>query len=147
MAGRPTKLTEDIVKEAREYLDETAKFGGMMLPTIEGLALRLKTHRETITNWESKGALDEAEDIEQEFFDIVKELRTSQAEKLVQYGLTNKYNAMIAKLILSKHGYVEEKKVEQTINEDLELTRKKVESILDDLGNGEDAEEDLDSDS
>lgn len=99
VTGRPTKLTDTTLIEAREYLDSLNASTDTELPTIEGLALHLHISRETVYEWEKETP---------DFSDIVKELRSKQAQKLIQNALSNKYNASIAKLILSgKHGYVE----------------------------------------
>jgi len=136
--GRPKLLDEDLLKVARDYVEESANFGGVYLPTIEGLALKLKINRDTIYAWESKGLIDGAEDIDREFSDIVGELRSSQAEKLLQFGLNGKYNATIAKLVLSKHGYVDKREVEHDVT--LDTTREKIGAFLDDTDDPEDSE-------
>ena len=97
--GRPTKLTPELIALAKEHLSTFDISAYTLLPTIEGLALELKISRETIYQWEKE---------DEEFSDIVREIREKQAQKLIQLALAGKYNASIAKLILSgKHGYVE----------------------------------------
>lgn len=105
--GRPTKLTPELIKQAREFLEERIA-DRKLLPTIEGLALHLKISRETIYVWAEEPG---------EFSDIVSDLKNAQAEKLMQNSLNNQYNATIAKLILSgKHGYVEKSEVDQNVS-------------------------------
>ena len=142
--GRPTKLTQELVDKAQEYLDERSMFTDLMIPTIEGLAMRLGISRETIYDWESiEIAEPERESLRQAFSDILGVLRNNQAEKLLQNGLNGKYNSTIAKLILSKHGYIEKKEVDQTNTRELEETRKMMEALIDDLGDGNDTESPL----
>lgn len=107
LGGRPTKLTPAIVKEAEAYLADTTNMSAIaLLPTIEGLALRLHIHRDTLYEWEKE---------DKRFSDILEELRQSQAEKLLQNSLANRYNSTIAKMILSgKHGYIEKQAVENS---------------------------------
>lgn len=116
--GRPTEYKEDILVKAKEYIDscedeETQKVkqsnnnkGYEMyynkikvnLPTIEGLAVYLEISRDTIYDWEKKY---------KEFSDIIERLRAKQANALINNGLSGDYNATIAKVLLTKHGYRE----------------------------------------
>lgn len=95
--GQPTKLTEDVIKKAKEYIasckDSDKKVN---LPTAEGLALYLGVVRKTLYNWaeENDG-----------FLHILDELNQTQVTKLINNGLSGKYNSNIAKLVLAKHGY------------------------------------------
>lgn len=107
--GRPTKLDSELIAKAWEYVQRTGEFSYQLLPTIEGLSLAMNISRETIYKWES-------DDVSTEFSDIVKRLRACQAEKLLQNGLMGRYNPMITKLMLSKHGYVEKTEQDTNIN-------------------------------
>lgn len=101
--GRPTKLTPELVDKAHEYLAETSVMGvHALLPTIEGLALLLKINRETLRMWEQEN---------EEFSGILGELRQAQAQKIIQNVLIGRYNPLISKLLLSKHGYIEQSDV------------------------------------
>lgn len=107
-AGRPKKLTPELMEEARKYLSEMDISIHTLLPTIEGLAIALHISRETVYAWEKEN---------EEFSDIVAQLRADQGQKLIQNALLGKYNATIAKLILSgKHGYVEKTETDVTTN-------------------------------
>lgn len=104
-AGRPTKLTPELVDQAKAHLATFDVTVGTLLPTVEGLALELHVSRDTVYEWAKDN---------QEFSDIVNELKSRQAQKLIQNALQNRYNPTIAKLILSgKHGYVEKSEVDQ----------------------------------
>lgn len=106
--GRPKKLTPELMEEARRYLSEMDISIHTLLPTIEGLAIALHISRETVYAWEKEN---------NEFSDIVAQLRADQGQKLIQNALLGKYNATIAKLILSgKHGYVEKTETDVTTN-------------------------------
>lgn len=114
--GRPTDYNEEILTKTREYIslcedsieDYQKSFGKtdtyerivkVKLPSIEGLAVFLKVGRPTIYDWEQKHP---------EFSYILEELRAKQAEALLNNGLSGDYSPVIAKLILSKHGYKEQ---------------------------------------
>lgn len=95
--ARPTDYNEQIPDRAREYIafcKDTNR--DVNLPTAEGLALYLGVVRRTIYYW--------AEEHE-EFLHILDELNSEQAKRLINNGLSGKYNSNIAKLVLAKHGY------------------------------------------
>jgi hypothetical protein len=114
--GRPTIYDESIVAKSEAYLDscedieeqvvsgQSEKFTAyttkvtVKIPTIEGLALALRIHKDTIYEWEK---------IHEDFSDVTTRLRNIQADKLINNGLSGKYNNMITKVLLSKHGYTE----------------------------------------
>ena len=96
--GRPTKLNDELVELAHEYLLQHDISVGTLLPTIEGLAMHLNIRRDTLYEWETQN---------KEFSDILEGVRQMQASKLIQNSLVNRYNPTISKMLLSKHGYVE----------------------------------------
>lgn len=107
--GRPTKLTEQMIKDGWDYLNGLDVSTDTLLPTVEGLAIKLGISRETVYQWEKEN---------QDFSDIVKKLKVDQGQKLIQNALAGKYNASIAKLILSgKHGYVEQTQLKATVEQ------------------------------
>jgi hypothetical protein len=118
--GRPTKRTPKLYKLAEAYLascvDEERILEGkshytvindVKIPSIEGLALALGVHRDTLYEWEKEDA---------RISDILTRLRAEQAERLLNNGLAGKYNPIIAKLMLSKHGYIEKTQSDTTIH-------------------------------
>lgn len=122
--GRPTKYSPDILQQSEEYIDscedreeqvvsgQSEKFTAFKtrtvvnLPTIEGLALHLKVHRDTIFEWESKYP---------DFSDTLNVLRGKQLRVLLNKGLSGDYNPMIAKLVLHKHGYTEKTEISHSV--------------------------------
>ena len=122
MTGRPTKYSESYVNKVKDYVDscndelvtvisgESEKFKAFKekvrvnLPTIEGLAIYLKLHKDTIYEWEKKY---------KPFSDVINILRAKQVERLINNGLSGDYNPIIAKVLLSKQGYSE--KTESTV--------------------------------
>lgn len=121
--ARPTEYNDQIPERAKKYLEscqdkeeqvisgESEKFTAykqklrVSLPTIEGLAVYLDIHKDTIYEWEK---------IHPEFSDVTDILRAAQSKELINKGLSGDYNPIIAKLLLMKHGYTD--KSEQTIN-------------------------------
>lgn len=114
--GRPTILTDELKANARAYIlqceDEETEYHKtrgeksdsfervirVKIPSIEGLALHLRVARSMIYEWEK---------IDEEFSDIIDELRAKQAKMLIENGLGGTYNPTIAKVLLTKHGYRE----------------------------------------
>jgi len=104
--GRNKLLNDEIRKEAEKYLRDTENMSAnTLLPTIDGLALYIKIHRDTVYQWEKE---------DPDWADFLDELRATQAEKLIQNGLMGRYNAPMSKMLLSKHGYVEQSSVDHT---------------------------------
>lgn len=96
--GRPTLYQEDFPAKVIHYLENHEQLGDAV-PTIEGLADFLETHRDSIYEWES---------LYPEFSDTLKRLRTKQGKLLQNGGLTGKYQQPITKLMLSaNHGMAE----------------------------------------
>ena len=127
--GRPSIYSDEIIKKAKEYIDDcedeeeqqmiglSAKGTEMFkiktrvhIPSIEGLALYLDVHKDTLYEWEKE---------HKEFSDILAILRSKQANALIEKGLSGDYNSTIAKLLLSKHGYVEAKELTGKDGKDL----------------------------
>lgn len=114
--GRPVEYNQDVCTRAEEYLASCVdheytriktegtgsttyeNFIKVELPTIEGLSIHLGITRETVYDWKGKYPM---------FSDIVSEIMAEQAKRLLNNGIAGTYNASIAKLMLTKHGYVE----------------------------------------
>jgi len=128
--GRPTKYSKKILQKTQEYINScedqerqivkqsNAEKGYEMydtklvvkLPTIEGLAVHLRINRDTIYTW--------CQD-HKEFSDIIEELKAKQADRLLNNGLSGDYNPTIAKVLLTKHGYIERKELTGKDGKDL----------------------------
>lgn len=124
--GRPKKLTPALLKKAEKYLDErkdkmevvTGARGSAVtymvkLPTIEGLARYLHVSRSTIYEWQGAEAGDT---LNEKFSDIIEDLQAEQADRLINQGLGGNYNSTIAKVLMTKHGYVEKSEVDQNLS-------------------------------
>lgn len=104
--GRPSKLTPEVIKLAQDYVSASDNMGvHQLLPTIERLALTLDVHRDTLQEWEK---------VNVQFSVILGRLRAIQADKLLQNSLLGRYNPVISKLMLSKHGYIEKREEDIT---------------------------------
>lgn len=101
--GRPTDYTPKLLEKAKDYLNNCPD----ELPSVAGLSIVLGVARKTIYDWASQE--DKAE-----FCDIVEALMSRQEKKLFERGLKNEYNASIAKLMLSKHGYSDKQEIDHT---------------------------------
>lgn len=137
--GRQTEYKETYIDKCREYLDKckdeldivmsqevtnvkeinwttgvsetkTTKvwLKNIKIPSIEWLAKYINVSRSTIYKWR---------DEQKDFSDILEEILEEQAIRLINMGLSWRYNPTITKLMLTKHWYVdkEETKSEWTI--------------------------------
>lgn len=95
--ARPTDYNETTVSQAKDYINSCKDDAKTVnLPTAEGLALHLGVSRRVLYDWADKY---------DEFLHILDELNSEQAKRLINNGLSGKYNSNIAKLVLAKHGY------------------------------------------
>lgn len=106
--GRPSKITDELIAEAWEYIDSCNNIGThVLLPTVERLAITINVSRDTLYEWAKTN---------DDFSDILGRLGELQADKLMQNSLLNRYNPTISKLLLSKHGYIEQSAKDITSN-------------------------------
>ena len=103
MTGRPTKLTEELLAKAEDYVDNYEAYGDPV-PTVVGLALEIGVSRSTCYLWAQE---------DERFSDIFTRVEETQERGLVRGGLEGKYNPAITKMMLTKHGYSD--KVEQDL--------------------------------
>ena len=103
MTGRPTKLTDELLAKAEDYVDNYEAYGDPV-PTVVGLALEIGVSRSTCYEWAKADG---------RFSDIFTRAEETQERGLVRGGLEGKYNPAITKMMLTKHGYSD--KVEQSL--------------------------------
>jgi len=96
---RPTTYTDELVEQARSYVDNY-KAEGEIIPTVVGLCKYIKRGKTTVYNWLK-------DDDKEEFRDIVSEIEEYQHIELLNGGLSGGFNPMISKLILGRHGYTD----------------------------------------
>jgi hypothetical protein len=108
--ARPTDYSQEILDKATRYLNDfiTLDRGDnprLLLPNIADLALVLGVARSTLYLWQKE---------HKEFSDILEDILALQETKLVNYGLTGRYNSTITKLMLTKHGYSDKQETDVT---------------------------------
>lgn len=99
--ARPTKYDEEILKETEDYIsgcEDDLDKKKVELPSLEGLAFRLRVNKDTIQEWRKE---------HEEFSVLISQLLSKQGRALVNKGLSGAYNPTIAKVLLTKHGYRE----------------------------------------
>ena len=95
--GRPTKLTDEIRKQAQEYADGGWQFiDGHNIPSVVGLARVLKVSKKTLYNW---GNSDD------DFLHTLESINSEQEFTALNRALVGDYVAPIAKLVLANHDY------------------------------------------
>ena len=120
-AGRPSKYNEEVLQVARDYLTNHATEHGHKLPTISGLSLVLKVHKDTLYEWAKHP--DKAE-----FSDALSNIMQLQHQELIDKGLDGTYNATIAKLILAtNHGFADKSETKHDVTDPLK-------ELLDQIG-------------
>ena len=112
-------LAKGYLEECVDDLDKKV----VKIPSVHGLAVKLKVSRETCYAW--------GNDPEKaEFSDILAEIKEKQGERLVNNGLAGTYNPTIAKLLLSsKHGYIEKTANAQIGGDGEEVSDEKAKAI------------------
>lgn len=91
--GPKTKYTEELIAKLDEYM-AGYKDLGQPVPTVEGLAVYLKVHRDTLYAWAKEPEKDKISD-------TLAEIQQVQKLELLSGGLTGELNAVITKLVLS----------------------------------------------
>lgn len=101
MAKAPYKYhNEETIKEANEYIDSCG-LEQMELPTVEGLALLLDVHDDTLVDWGEKYP---------EFKNVMKKLMLKQKHLLINGGAFGGKEiniAMFIFLLKANHGMIE----------------------------------------
>lgn len=105
-------LTEEHVSAATLYIQEYVdrqKVDTKSIdhyPTIEGLALKLDVARSTVYAWAEQSP---------EFAKVMARLLNKQAHLLQNLGLSKRYDSGMSRLLLSKHGYIQQTQNDGTI--------------------------------
>ena len=133
-AGRPTKLTLELIEKAKTYIgtcydrpvytDKGAMtYVDVNLPSKVGLALYLGIDKTTVDDWckipeqtfpvtydeYKEMELSEYLSLKSEFSSIVTSIMAEQEKRLINNGLGGLYKEKTTGMLLSKHGYVTEK--------------------------------------
>ena len=106
MAGRPTKYNEQILTDTAEYIENHAEYDDLV-PSIAGLAFRLKLNKDTIYDWAKQ-------EEKSQFSDMLAQILVKQEKMLLTGGLSADMSGTIVKLMLSKHGYSDSSKTDHT---------------------------------
>ncbi|MBR1146687.1 terminase small subunit [Bradyrhizobium sp. AUGA SZCCT0431] len=111
--ARPTDYGPQVVEQAEAFLKDweaTPRADRRAIPQVADLARALGVARSTVYLW----AKDHSE-----FSDIIEDILAAQEGELVDGALSNRFNATSAKLLLSKHGYVEKQEITGKDGKDL----------------------------
>ena len=105
--GRPTKYNELTMEVAENYLRNYESFDDL-IPSHIGLALVLGISTDTLYRWGNDPK-------KPEFSCILERILKKQHQILINKSLSGEFNSNIAKLVLGKHGYHDQSKVEQSV--------------------------------
>jgi len=103
-AGRPSKYDPSVLPIVREYIDNYSEHGDV-IPQIAALHKILDVSVSSIYRWEEN---------EEQFREVLDELRQAQHKVLLNGGISGDFNATITKLVLTKHGYTDKTETELT---------------------------------
>ena len=93
--GRPTKLTNEVMAKAEEYINTYSDYNHAF-PSIVGLSFILNVSRSSVNLWATKNS---------RFSDILEKIKEKAELVAWQKGLMGDYNANLVKLLLGKFGY------------------------------------------
>jgi hypothetical protein len=94
--GRPTKLTQKLIKKAEDYYKNHFDKYGDPFPSAAGLAVELGISRSTLYKWADENVY---------FSDMLDDISVKQERLLLSKGITGEFTAPITKLVLAKHDY------------------------------------------
>lgn len=109
--ARPSEKPDNLVELVDEYLTEcqdefTINSSTVDLPTIEGFALKISFHKDTLYEWAKT---------DKEFSDSLGKIKQEQKKRVLNQGLAGNYNSTIAKLILAaNHGMSDKAEIDNT---------------------------------
>lgn len=122
--GRPSELAQSLEK-AKAYLLGDYENLGDVVPSIAGLACYLAVSRSSVYDWAKQS---------NEFSYIVEGILALQENRLINKGLQGEFNATIAKLMLTKHGYSDKQELTGKDGGALQLETKPLSSLFHDDG-------------
>lgn len=104
--GRKSKLTQEMLDLAIDYLVLKHKEVEDIVPSVAGLAIFLGVNKTTLYEFAKvKNELGE------KFSNTLESIKEKQEKMLINGGLSGGYNATITKLMLANHGYHERQEV------------------------------------
>jgi len=98
--SRPTKYSDEILASAENYVAGGYLDDDDVIPTKAGLSLRLDIALSTIDAWD-------ADPTRPQFSGVLGNLMAKQHRILANKGLVGDFNSVMAKLMLTKHGYAD----------------------------------------
>ena len=110
--GRPPKWNRRMLGIVRKYAENSNEFGDKV-PTVAGLAIQLGVSKFTLFHWAEHTT---------ELKQLLERLNTAQENILIQLAGTKQYSDAIAKLLLARHGYVEEQRTLGQVDVSVQLT-------------------------
>lgn len=116
--GRPTTYNEEVIAKAYDYIENCED----VVHSVVGLCIHIGRAKSLVYDWIKQ------ED-KSELADIVKTVGELQEHKLINGSLSNTMNAQIAKMMLSRHGHIERKEVDNT-SSDGSMTPTKITRVV-----------------
>ena len=105
---RPTKYSEQMLQDAKQYLSDYKTKHGDVIPSVEGMASALNVGRSTLYVW--------AKDKDTGFQDIMDAVQEKQLKELMNKGLDGSFNPTITRALFGKHGIYEKTETDVNMN-------------------------------
>lgn len=98
--GRPSKLTDELLQKAKDYLIFDFENVNDVVPSVAGLAIYLGVNKTSLYEFCSVDS-----ELGRDFSNTLQSIKEKQEKMLISGGLRSTFNATISKLMLSNHGY------------------------------------------
>ncbi len=118
--GRPTNLTDDVIKTAKDYVENYETYGDVV-PSVVGLCKAINRSKQTIYNWANEG--------KGEFLDTLETIKENQERVTINNSLKGDFNPTISKLLLANHGYSDKQEIRAEVKDISTMTDAELESI------------------
>lgn len=120
-AGRPTKLTPEILAKCKEYIEGAWELDSVV-PSIVGMALYCGVSKSTAHKWRQ-------DDQSEQFSDYYEQCQGKQEKSLINGGLNGDFTPAISKMLLAGHGHSD--KIEQAhTSPDKSMTPTVIERVI-----------------
>lgn len=98
---------QDVLNATQAYIEHYDVIYGDVVPSKAGLCRILGIGSTTVYRWQ---------EVHEAFAVMMEQLKLEQERKLINYGLTGRFNSALTKLALVNHGYSDKSTIDHNIN-------------------------------
>lgn len=114
--GRPSKLTDEMLQKAIDYMVFDFSNVEDLVPSVAGLAIYLGVNKTTLYEFARVNS-----DLGRDFSNTLASVKEKQEKMLISGGLSGNMNATITKVMLSNHGYSEKQEIDHRTPDGMQL--------------------------